>query len=80
MTKKRYCLLTFDGSDNVLIQKIAEHMGIPMIAVVRLAVRFYAANGPWPVDNNGLREEIISAATVAAAKARKAKSKGRAKA
>lgn len=68
MKKKGYVLLSFEGSDNALIRQIAEHMGIPRIAVVRLAVRFYASHGPWPVGANGVRDHVIASASVVDAK------------
>lgn len=72
-------LFQFHGTENYLLQKIAEHTGLPMTHVVRQAIRHYATTGAWPIGTNGIREQIIDAATVAGSKFATPKTRRKAK-
>lgn len=59
MTVARRSLLDFDSRDNVMLTRMSQHTGLPMVHVIRLALRYYCEHGPWCIGTTGLREEVL---------------------
>lgn len=56
---RRQIMLELTEPDDQLLRRIADHLGIPRVQVLRWALRFYALSGPWPQPGPRTRITVI---------------------
>lgn len=61
MSAKRALATKWSPADWVLLQTIADHLGVSMAEVLRWALRYYAAHGHWTASREE-RQDTLRAA------------------
>lgn len=62
MAERRQIMIELDASDNVILERIAAHTRLPLVYIIRMALRHYAQTGSWPIGTNGFREQVLEEA------------------